>query len=88
MHGNRTKVRLTKILTLSMQVVLSNVLVSLPRMANGILSLDHAHYMFKLVPQRGILSLCLIHYTVKLMLHWESEVKNLLTYCTAFTFFT
>lgn len=69
MHGNRTKVRLTKMLTLSMQVVLSNLLVSLPRMANGILSLDHIHYMFKLVPQREILSLDLIHYTVKLMLH-------------------
>lgn len=48
-------------------------------MTNEIFTLDHIHYMFKLVLQSGILFLDPIHYMVKLMLHWESEAENLLT---------
>lgn len=62
--------------TLLVQVVLLNLLVSLPRMANGFLFLDNICYMFTLVLQSGILSLDHIHYRVKLMLHWESKAST------------
>lgn len=65
--------------SLPLQVVLLNLLVFLPRMANEILLLNNICYMFKLVLQSGILSLDPIHDMVKLMLHWESKVENLLS---------